>query len=329
MTKGIKLLFFVQFLVLALIILFLTSCTVKDIYGCTKCQYYDFDAGVCKNAKCCSDSDCNNGLKCLFAGEKNADCVDKRTCYDGTKQDECSEYENGKACYFSKLLDSCSLCSCAKGFKCAEESCVKYKTAVLLVHGFSDSHYVWKNFEDWFTDDGINDVYDIDLVPSTGNITLLSKQVSAKVNEIINKTGADKVDIVAHSMGGLVVREYTNSNDYGNDINKFIMIATPNQGVLISNFDVFFSLNNTIATKQMSSGSAFIRKLNSYPLNDNISYFIIAGTKYESYGFLYDGLVLETETLLENVSYTSFPLSHFELIENPDVYQAVKKKLLE
>jgi hypothetical protein len=40
----------------------------------------------------------------------------------------------------------------------------------------------------------------------------------------------DKVDVVAHSMGGLVVRAYIQSAAYANDINKFAMVGTPNQG---------------------------------------------------------------------------------------------------
>jgi hypothetical protein len=40
----------------------------------------------------------------------------------------------------------------------------------------------------------------------------------------------DKVDVVAHSMGGLMVRAYIQSAAYANDINKFAMVGTPNRG---------------------------------------------------------------------------------------------------
>jgi len=41
-----------------------------------------------------------------------------------------------------------------------------------------------------------------------------------------------KVDIVAHSMGGLIVRSYIQSEDYNHDIDKFAMVGTPNNGSL-------------------------------------------------------------------------------------------------
>ncbi|MCX5885280.1 MAG: DUF1566 domain-containing protein [Proteobacteria bacterium] len=42
--------------------------------------------------------------------------------------------------------------------------------------------------------------------------------------------GTDKVHIIAHSMGGLVVRSYIQSSDYQKDIDRFAMVGTPNQG---------------------------------------------------------------------------------------------------
>ncbi len=44
-------------------------------------------------------------------------------------------------------------------------------------------------------------------------------------------SGKTKVDVIAHSMGGLVVRSYIQSPNYRDDIDKFIMIGTPNHGL--------------------------------------------------------------------------------------------------
>ncbi|MZP31414.1 hypothetical protein GTO91_17095 [Heliobacterium undosum] len=42
-----------------------------------------------------------------------------------------------------------------------------------------------------------------------------------------------KVDVIAHSMGGLVTRAYIQSEEYANDIDKFAMVGTPNSGAPI------------------------------------------------------------------------------------------------
>jgi pimeloyl-ACP methyl ester carboxylesterase len=41
---------------------------------------------------------------------------------------------------------------------------------------------------------------------------------------------ADQVDIVAHSMGGLVAREYIQSDYYEDDVDQLILLGTPNEG---------------------------------------------------------------------------------------------------
>ena len=51
-----------------------------------------------------------------------------------------------------------------------------------------------------------------------------------EIDRILANTSYTKVDIIAHSMGGLLVRAYIQSDLYDNDIDKFVMIGTPNQG---------------------------------------------------------------------------------------------------
>ncbi|MCK4553474.1 hypothetical protein KAU19_00740 [Candidatus Parcubacteria bacterium] len=45
-----------------------------------------------------------------------------------------------------------------------------------------------------------------------------------------SETGATKVDIVAHSMGGLISRSYIQGDNYRDDVDQLIMLGTPNHG---------------------------------------------------------------------------------------------------
>jgi hypothetical protein len=51
-----------------------------------------------------------------------------------------------------------------------------------------------------------------------------------KINKIKEQVGINKVDIVAHSMGGLVARQYIQSDDYGQDVDQLITLGTPHLG---------------------------------------------------------------------------------------------------
>ncbi len=53
--------------------------------------------------------------------------------------------------------------------------------------------------------------------------------LNQKIEEVKTQTGKDKVDIIAHSMGGLLVEDYI--NQYGKDsIDKLIFVGTPHLG---------------------------------------------------------------------------------------------------
>ena len=51
-----------------------------------------------------------------------------------------------------------------------------------------------------------------------------------KINQIQEICNCNKVDIVAHSMGGLVARQYIQSDNYGDDVDQIIFLGTPHKG---------------------------------------------------------------------------------------------------
>ena len=57
-----------------------------------------------------------------------------------------------------------------------------------------------------------------------------------KIDEVKQICNCNKVDIVAHSMGGLVARAYVELLDYENDIDQLIFLGTPHKGSTRSYF---------------------------------------------------------------------------------------------
>ncbi len=60
--------------------------------------------------------------------------------------------------------------------------------------------------------------------------TITASLLKGKITEVKAKTGRNKVDIVAHSMGGLASRYYVQSSEYQNDVDQLIFLNTPHQG---------------------------------------------------------------------------------------------------
>jgi hypothetical protein len=87
-----------------------------------------------------------------------------------------------------------------------------------------------------------------------------------RLNELIKavkeRTGKDKVIIVAHSMGGLVSREYIAL--FGEDsVDKLIMIGTPNHGIGGRVKRLCSVVGSSKECDDMKNDSIFLKKLNS------------------------------------------------------------------
>jgi len=78
------------------------------------------------------------------------------------------------------------------------------------------------------------------------NIT--ANLLKQKIQEVKAITGASKVDIIAHSMGGLVTRSYVEGNDYQNDIDQVVFLGTPHQGSV----DAYLRYDGAVFTGTLS-----------------------------------------------------------------------------
>jgi len=120
------------------------------------------------------------------------------------------------------------------------------------------------------------------------------------IDIVKERTNKPKVNIIAHSMGGLVVRRYIQI--FGEDeIEKFIMIATPNKGIAGSISDYCGLIGENRECQDMHENSLFINKLNDplkQPTNANIHAIIGQGCQMKLGNG--DGVVLAENAKLEN-----------------------------
>jgi len=90
---------------------------------------------------------------------------------------------------------------------------------------------IWEGLISELEANGYKEGVDLFFLPYDWRLDLKysSKEFTKKLNEIRTKTGASKIDVVAHSMGGLVVKRHILDNaDHG--INKLVFIGTPHLG---------------------------------------------------------------------------------------------------
>jgi triacylglycerol lipase len=99
---------------------------------------------------------------------------------------------------------------------------------ILLVHGYSCSRGIW-----WWMRRRLEAaghvVATISLAPPYVGIDALVPQLARRIDAVRAETGADRVILVAHSMGGLVSRVYLAKHGTS-AVERLVTLATPHQG---------------------------------------------------------------------------------------------------
>lgn len=99
-----------------------------------------------------------------------------------------------------------------------------------------------------------------------GDIPTSARAFSGFVGQVRSATGAAKVDLVAHSEGGLVSRYMLKRLGGTDSIGRYISLGTPQYGTYVANIVQFLGLGSCVgiaACQQMSIGSDFLNDLNS------------------------------------------------------------------
>jgi triacylglycerol lipase len=129
---------------------------------------------------------------------------------------------------------------------------------IVFVHGYNSSGAIWGTMIAQLKAEGYTDA---ELVAwsynwSQSNATT-AQQLSARIDQLLTATGAAKVDIVTHSMGGLSTRHYIKSLRGAGKVDAWVSLAGPNHGTNAA-FACF-----TASCVEMRPGSSFLSKLNA------------------------------------------------------------------
>lgn len=105
---------------------------------------------------------------------------------------------------------------------------------VMLLHGYGCNSGYWSQLAPRLDAAGISHA-SVDLEPLTGDIDGYAPLVEREVEALRAATGADKVIIVAHSMGGLVARAWMRACGAG-QVARVITLGTPHHGTCLAAF---------------------------------------------------------------------------------------------
>ena len=120
----------------------------------------------------------------------------------------------------------------------AEKMECKTKYPLLLVHGvfFRDSRYLnyWGRIPSELIKNGATVYYGVQ--DSAASVKECGKEIAERIKEIVKETGCEKVNIIAHSKGGLDSRYAISCLDVAAFVASLTTINTPHRGCIFADY---------------------------------------------------------------------------------------------
>jgi triacylglycerol lipase len=187
---------------------------------------------------------------------------------------------------------------------------------ILFIHGFSGNASNWDTMISRFRAAGYpsDHLYAITVSSTRSNVRNASAVASA-VSTLQSRTGADKVDIVAHSMGSLSTRYYLKNLGGTAYVDDWVSLGGPNHGTTWA----YGCLLISVGCWEMLPGSSFLNALNA---GDETPGPVDYGT-FWSYC---DGIIIPaTSTVLSGATNTNVGcVDHLSLLTNSSVFAGVR-----
>ncbi|MFD0342337.1 esterase/lipase family protein [Streptomyces sp. NPDC127117] len=133
-------------------------------------------------------------------------------------------------------------------------------TPVIFVHGRNSDAGVWNTMISRFESEGDPKsrffAWEYDTSRSTNEV--LSGQLADYVSRVLDDTGAEQVDIVAHSLGSLPSRWYIKFGGGGTTVRNWVSLAGPNHGTSLGYLCALWDQG----CRDMTPGSYVVQHLN-------------------------------------------------------------------
>ncbi len=129
---------------------------------------------------------------------------------------------------------------------------------IVFVHGWNSDGSIWQTMASRFRADGVPsnrlDQWTYDTAQSN---TVTAARLAEEIRRVLNRTGARRVDVVAHSMGSLSSRHYLKELAGAAKVDAWVSLAGPNHGTTLANWC------QQTSCVEMRPGSEFLNALNS------------------------------------------------------------------
>ncbi|MEV1066760.1 alpha/beta fold hydrolase [Streptomyces sp. NPDC050263] len=191
---------------------------------------------------------------------------------------------------------------------------------VVLLHGFIDNRSVFVLLRRSLAQHGRHRVESLNYSPLTCDIRTAAELLGRHIEEICERTGSPQVDVVGHSLGGLIARYYVQRLGGDIRVRTLVTLGTPHSGTRVAPL-----ANAHPIVRQMRPGSQVIEEL-SRPAPGCRTHFV---SFWSDLDHLMDPLetacVDHPDLLAQNVRVTG--IGHLALPVHPAVATGIRQAL--
>jgi pimeloyl-ACP methyl ester carboxylesterase len=184
---------------------------------------------------------------------------------------------------------------------------------VLLIHGFLGTRGSMYLLERRLVDDGFV-VVSFNIGPlNTRDIRRSAFLIHRKIERILAQTPSQQIDIIGHSMGGLIGLYYLKKLGGHTRVRRLVMMGTPVRGTWIALAGTLTLGLWSTSSWQLLPRSRFLDELAQGPLPPGAEIYTIAAAR--------DWVVPLPTTRMPGATAVTVPLGHSSLVVSEDVYR--------
>jgi triacylglycerol lipase len=151
------------------------------------------------------------------------------------------------------------------------------KGPIVLIHGFGGWSRGLLPLERHLRASTGRDVVRLQLGAGLDGIDHLAQRAAAKIDRVAGEARRGQVDVVGHSMGGLVAAFVAKHLDARERIRRVVTLGTPHRGTALALSGMRYLGRIAGALEHMVPGCAFLAALDRAPLPDGAALVSVAG----------------------------------------------------
>ncbi|MFF1273853.1 esterase/lipase family protein [Streptomyces marokkonensis] len=130
------------------------------------------------------------------------------------------------------------------------------KPPVVLLHGFIDNRSVFVLLRRSLSQHGRHQIESLNYSPLTCDIRIAAELLGRHIEQVCERTGSRQVDVVGHSLGGLIARYYVQRLGGDTRVRTLVTLGTPHSGTRVAPL-----ANAHPIVRQMRPGSPVLEEL--------------------------------------------------------------------